>query len=91
MSNVVRFSTARRSFRDTVAPFHFHLTKVAKVFNETTGQNQDAVVDIGSKITLVPDQNMLDFGKKKLAKAMIEKFRALNGGVLPMFRMEAPE
>lgn len=91
MSNIIRFSTARKSFRDTVKPFIFHYTKVAKVVNEATSQTQDAIVDTGVSIKIIPDQNFHDYGVKKLNKAMIEKFRNLNGGSLPMFRLETPD
>lgn len=90
MSNIINFSSARKTFRDSAKGYKFYYTKPGTIVNNH-GQAVQAMVDSGIEVTLVPDEGMESLGKKRLDKAMIEKFNQLNGGERTSFRMVAPE
>lgn len=89
MRNIISFSSARKSFRDRALAYKFYYTKPGMIVNNL-GQSVQAIVDTGIEVTLIPDEGMENHGKKRLDKAMIEKFNQLNGGERTMFRMESP-
>lgn len=89
MSNIINFSSARKTYRDRALAYKFIYTKPGIIVNNL-GQSVNAVVDTGVEVTLIPDEGMEQHGKKRLDKAMIEKFNNLNGGERTMFRMESP-
>ena len=69
--------------------YKFFYTKAGTLSN-SEGKQVSAMVDTGCSVELFPDANQKHLPKKKLDKAMIERFNNYNGGTLPTFRTEFP-
>lgn len=77
---------------NAVAPtsgYKFFYTKTGSTVN-SDGKSQPAMVDTGCSVELFLDDKQKNLPKKKLDKAMIERFTNYNGGSLPTFRTEFP-